>query len=43
MGEAAAVGSGVSGFAGVPSGVPRPVAELGPLLDWLRPGRPTRE
>ncbi|NUS77159.1 MAG: ribonuclease inhibitor [Streptomyces sp.] len=32
-----------SGFAGVPSVVPRPVAELGPLLDWLRAGRPAGE
>ncbi|MDN3025399.1 ribonuclease inhibitor [Streptomyces sp. S.PB5] len=32
-----------SGFAGVPSVVPRPVAELAPLLDWLRAGRPAGE
>ncbi|WP_240634180.1 MULTISPECIES: ribonuclease inhibitor [Streptomyces] len=30
-------------FAGVPSVVPRPVAELAPLLDWLRGGRPAGE
>ncbi|WP_234476245.1 hypothetical protein [Streptomyces sp. MBT65] len=30
-------------FAGVPSVVPRPVTELGPLLDWLRAGRPAGE
>ncbi|MET7702068.1 gala protein [Streptomyces sp. NPDC005485] len=30
-------------FAGVPSVVPRPVAELTPLLDWLRDGRPAGE
>ena len=30
-------------FAGVPYIVPRPVAELGPLLDWLRAGRPAGE
>ncbi|MFC8428650.1 ribonuclease inhibitor [Streptomyces sp. NPDC057253] len=30
-------------FAGVPYVVPRPVAELAPLLDWLRSGRPTGE
>ncbi|MEU9656372.1 ribonuclease inhibitor [Streptomyces chartreusis] len=34
---------GVSAFAGVPSVVPRPVAELGPLLEWLRAGRPAGE
>lgn len=39
-GESPAVPDKVSGFAGVPSVVPRPVAELGPLLDWLRAGRP---
>ncbi|PWI20363.1 ribonuclease inhibitor [Streptomyces sp. Act143] len=32
-----------SGFAGVPSVVPRPVAELAPLLAWLRAGRPAGE
>jgi hypothetical protein len=37
------VGSGASGFAGVAYVVPRPVAELGPLLDWLRAGRPAGE
>ncbi|GCB44235.1 hypothetical protein [Streptomyces sp. NL15-2K] len=31
------------GFAGVPYVVPRPLAELGPLLDWLRAGRPAGE
>lgn len=31
------------GFAGVPRVVPRPVAELAPLLDWLRAGRPAGE
>ncbi|WP_316750193.1 leucine-rich repeat domain-containing protein [Streptomyces herbicida] len=31
------------GFAGVPYLVPRPVAELAPLLDWLRAGRPAGE
>jgi hypothetical protein len=30
-------------FAGVPGVVPRPVAELAPLLDWLRAGRPAGE
>ncbi|MEU8953440.1 ribonuclease inhibitor [Streptomyces sp. NPDC048518] len=29
--------------AGVPRVIPRPVAELGPLLDWLRGGRPAGE
>ncbi|KUN23524.1 ribonuclease inhibitor [Streptomyces antibioticus] len=32
-----------SGFVGVPSVVPRPAAELAPLLDWLRAGRPAGE
>ncbi|MGW1721619.1 ribonuclease inhibitor [Streptomyces sp. NPDC002306] len=31
------------GFAGVPPVVPRPPAELAPLLDWLRAGRPAGE
>ncbi|MDR3082729.1 MAG: ribonuclease inhibitor, partial [Streptomyces sp.] len=31
------------GFAGVPYVVPRPLAELAPLLDWLRAGRPAGE
>ncbi|MEU6353313.1 ribonuclease inhibitor [Streptomyces sp. NPDC047072] len=31
------------GFAGVPYVVPRPAAELAPLLDWLRSGRPAGE
>ncbi|MFD3582325.1 ribonuclease inhibitor [Streptomyces sp. NPDC058683] len=30
-------------FAGVPHIVPRPAAELAPLLDWLRAGRPAGE
>jgi len=30
-------------FAGVPHVVPRPIAELAPLLDWLRSGRPAGE
>ncbi len=30
-------------FAGVPYVVPRPAAELAPLLDWLRAGRPAGE
>ncbi|MFF4895041.1 ribonuclease inhibitor [Streptomyces sp. NPDC001068] len=30
-------------FAGVPRVVPRPAAELAPLLDWLRAGRPAGE
>ncbi|MEV8019039.1 ribonuclease inhibitor [Streptomyces sp. NPDC086554] len=30
-------------FAGVPRVVPRPAAELAPLLDWLRGGRPAGE
>ncbi|WP_093507882.1 ribonuclease inhibitor [Streptomyces sp. Ag109_O5-10] len=30
-------------FAGVPPVVPRPAAELAPLLDWLRAGRPAGE
>lgn len=30
-------------FAGVPHLVPRPAAELAPLLDWLRAGRPAGE
>ncbi|RSM96919.1 ribonuclease inhibitor, partial [Streptomyces sp. WAC 01325] len=34
---------GASAFAGVPSVVPRPIAELGPLLEWLRAGRPAGE
>ncbi|GGX00144.1 ribonuclease inhibitor [Streptomyces chartreusis] len=34
---------GVSAFAGVPSVAPRPIAELGPLLEWLRAGRPAGE
>ncbi|WP_307678510.1 ribonuclease inhibitor [Streptomyces sp. V4I2] len=33
----------VTGFAGVPHVVPRPRAELAPLLDWLRSGRPAGE
>lgn len=32
-----------AGFAGVPPVAPRPVAELGPLLEWLRAGRPAGE
>lgn len=35
--------SGAVGFAGVVYVPPRPVAELGPLLDWLRAGRPAGE
>lgn len=31
------------GFAGVPAVVARPAAELAPLLDWLRAGRPAGE
>ncbi|MFI6034581.1 ribonuclease inhibitor [Streptomyces sp. NPDC051315] len=31
------------GFAGVPYVVPRPLADLAPLLDWLRAGRPAGE
>ncbi|WP_255345579.1 ribonuclease inhibitor [Streptomyces chartreusis] len=34
---------GFSAFAGVPSVAPRPIAELGPLLEWLRAGRPAGE
>lgn len=34
---------GASAFAGVPSVVPRPIADLGPLLAWLRAGRPAGE
>ncbi|WP_416977303.1 ribonuclease inhibitor [Streptomyces sp. T028] len=30
-------------FAGVPHVVPRPLADLAPLLDWLRAGRPAAE
>ncbi|MFF4349300.1 hypothetical protein [Streptomyces sp. NPDC001530] len=30
-------------FVGVPLVLPRPVAELAPLLDWLRGGRPAGE
>ncbi|MER7188206.1 hypothetical protein ABT404_53620 [Streptomyces hyaluromycini] len=30
-------------FAGVPPVVPRPAADLAPLLDWLRAGRPAGE
>ncbi|MFJ9543654.1 ribonuclease inhibitor [Streptomyces sp. NPDC101225] len=41
-GAVAGVGA-VAGCAGVPRVVPRPVAELGPLLDWLRAGRPAGE
>lgn len=33
----------VTGFAGVPHVAPRPRAELAPLLDWLRSGRPAGE
>lgn len=33
-------GDAEGAFAGVPHVVPRPVAELAPLLDWLRAGRP---
>lgn len=36
-------GPGPAGFAGVPHVVPRPLAELAPLLDWLRAGRPAGE
>ncbi|MFI1710541.1 ribonuclease inhibitor [Streptomyces griseoruber] len=32
-----------AGFAGVPPVVPRPLADLAPLLDWLRAGRPAGE
>ncbi|MEU6141727.1 ribonuclease inhibitor [Streptomyces sp. NPDC047081] len=35
--------SSPGGFAGVPLVVPRPLAELGPLLDWLRAGRAVGE
>ncbi|WP_229870894.1 leucine-rich repeat domain-containing protein [Streptomyces phaeofaciens] len=35
--------TGPAGFAGVPSVVPRPLADLAPLLDWLRAGRPAGE
>ncbi|MFF9813296.1 ribonuclease inhibitor [Streptomyces sp. NPDC014006] len=31
------------GFAGVPPVAPRPLADLAPLLDWLRAGRPAGE
>lgn len=34
---------GGPGFAGVPHVVPRPLADLVPLLDWLRAGRPAGE
>ncbi|MFG1669485.1 ribonuclease inhibitor [Streptomyces sp. Y7] len=50
VGADAVVGAGtvvdaatVVGFAGVSSVVPRPTADLGPLLRWLRAGRPTGE
>ncbi|WP_237281509.1 hypothetical protein [Streptomyces griseochromogenes] len=33
----------MTGFAGVPDLVPRPLADLDPLLDWLRAGRPAGE
>ncbi|MEU0443277.1 ribonuclease inhibitor [Streptomyces sp. NPDC006186] len=36
-------GEAATGFAGVPVVVPRPTAELEPLLDWLRAGRPAGE
>ncbi|MFF4587181.1 ribonuclease inhibitor [Streptomyces sp. NPDC001388] len=36
-------GTGRAGFAGVPPVVPRPLADLAPLLDWLRAGRPAGE
>ncbi|MFF9622500.1 ribonuclease inhibitor [Streptomyces griseosporeus] len=36
-------GGSVRGFAGVPVVVPRPLAELEPLLHWLRAGRPAGE
>ncbi|WP_159056281.1 ribonuclease inhibitor [Streptomyces sp. DSM 15324] len=32
-----------AGLAGVPPVVPRPLADLAPLLDWLRAGRPAGE
>ncbi len=32
-----------AGFAGVPRVTPRPLADLAPLLDWLRAGRPAAE
>jgi hypothetical protein len=32
-----------TGFAGVPHVVPRPPADLAPLLDWLRAGRPAEQ
>lgn len=35
--------AGSAGFAGVPPVVPRPLADLAPLLDWLRAGRPAGE
>ncbi|MFI5874291.1 ribonuclease inhibitor [Streptomyces sp. NPDC051445] len=43
MSEETAAGPGPAGFAGVPHVVPRPPAELAPLLDWLRAGRPAGE
>ncbi|MFJ3304208.1 ribonuclease inhibitor [Streptomyces sp. NPDC086549] len=44
MSEGRAAETGASGaFAGVPYVVPRPLAELAPLLDWLRAGRPAGE
>ncbi|MFE7168550.1 ribonuclease inhibitor [Streptomyces sp. NPDC057616] len=43
VGGAGGATGAAGGFAGVPRVVPRPVAELGPLLDWLRAGRPAGE
>ncbi|MFG2283434.1 ribonuclease inhibitor [Streptomyces asoensis] len=43
MNEEKATEPGPAGFAGVPRVVPRPLAELAPLLGWLRAGRPAGE
>ncbi|MCX4671604.1 ribonuclease inhibitor [Streptomyces sp. NBC_01381] len=43
MNDPTAVGPFAFAFAGVPRVVPRPAAELEPLLDWLRGGRPAGE
>ncbi|MEU6770031.1 ribonuclease inhibitor [Streptomyces sp. NPDC046759] len=40
MVSAGTSGEPATGFAGVPQVVPRPLADLVPLLDWLRAGRP---
>ncbi|MGW1781219.1 ribonuclease inhibitor [Streptomyces sp. NPDC002143] len=43
MSEETETAAGPAGFAGVPHVAPRPLADLAPLLDWLRSGRPAGE